>query len=125
MNDLPLKGMMAGEVSDAITQLLGDNDPDTAEGATRAALGSFNLKATVTGYNKLTRRGSVEFTITQSMTVESLTRGVSKEGYEGGAKDPMASRLSSTAAKAFPEGQKDLTMTFQWSENLLMPDPGR
>ncbi len=125
MNDLPLKGMMAGEVSDAITQLLGDNDPDTAEGATRAALGSFNLKATVTGYNKLNRRGTVEFEITQSMTVESLTRGVSKEGYEGGAKDPNAMAMSNAAHAVFPGGQRDLKMTFRWSENLLMSEPGR
>ncbi|WP_405968698.1 RHS repeat-associated core domain-containing protein [Streptomyces sp. NBC_00015] len=125
MNDLPLKGMMVGEVSDALMQLAGDNDPDTAAGATRAVLGSFNMKATVTGYNKLNRRGTVQFEITQKMTVESLTRGVSKEGYESGAKDPMASGISNTARAVFPGGQKPLSMTFRWTETVPMPAPGR
>ncbi|MFF7261395.1 RHS repeat-associated core domain-containing protein [Streptomyces sp. NPDC008159] len=119
----PVKGMMMGEVSAAISQLLGDTSPETAEGATRAALGSFNLKATVTGYSKLTRRGTVEFEITQSMTVESLTRGVSKEGYEGGPKDANAAAISRLAGMAFPNGQRDLRMTFNWSEQILMPQP--
>ncbi|MFD5054709.1 RHS repeat-associated core domain-containing protein [Streptomyces tendae] len=123
MNDLPLKGMMAGEMSDAIMQLLGDDDPDTAEGATRAALGSFNLQAKVTDYNRLNRRGKVQFQIKQSMTVESLTRGVSKEGYSGGAKDPNAMAISNTAHKLFPNGQKDLQMTFTWTEYIPMPAP--
>ncbi|MEV6425640.1 hypothetical protein [Streptomyces sp. NPDC051662] len=125
MNDLPLKGMMAGEVSDALMQLMGDDDPATAEGATRAALGSFNLKATVTGYKTLNRRGTVQFEITQSMTVESLTRGVSKQGYEGGEKDPNASAMSDAARWVFPGGQKDLKMTFNWTESIPMPRPGR
>ncbi|MFF1920195.1 RHS repeat-associated core domain-containing protein [Streptomyces sp. NPDC058221] len=125
MNDLPLKGMMAAEGTDAITQLLGDSSPATAEGATRAVLGSFNLKAKVTGYNKLSKRGSVEFKITQSTTVESLTRGVSKEGYESGAKDPLASAISSGMRAMFPNGQKEAKMTFRWTEQILMPEPGR
>jgi hypothetical protein len=125
MNGLPLKGMMAGEVSDTLVQLFGDNSRETAQGATRAALGSFNLKATVTDYNGLNRRGTVQFEITQKMTVESLTRGVSKAGYESGAKDPAASAMSSAARAAFPNGQKPLAMTFRWTENIPMPEPGR
>ncbi|MBK3638814.1 hypothetical protein JHN52_39460 [Streptomyces sp. MBT97] len=125
MNDLPLKGMMVGEVSDALMQLAGDNDPQTAAGATRAVLGSFNMKATVTGYNRLNQRGTVQFEITQKMTVESLTRGVSKEGYENGAKDPMASGISNAARAVFPGGQKPLSMTFRWTETVPMPKPGR
>ncbi|MGW0709221.1 hypothetical protein ACWD4G_25255 [Streptomyces sp. NPDC002643] len=122
--DEPLKGMMMGELADAISQLFGDRSPETAEGATRAALGSFNLKATVSGYNTLTRRGTVEFEITQSMTVESLTRGVSKEGYDGsGEKDAKAVMISKAAGMAFPNGQRDLKMTFNWSEQIPMGPP--
>jgi len=125
MNELPLKGMMAGELADAVSQLMGDNSPHTSEGATRAALGSFTLKATVVGYNKLSNRGTVQFEITQAMTVESLTRDVSKKGYEAGAKDPRAVAISNAAYSVFPGGQKDLQMTFRWSETLSMPEPLR
>lgn len=123
MNDLPLKGMMLGEGADAITQLFGGDDPATNEGAARAALGSFNLKATVTSYQPLNRRGEVEFELTQAMTVESLTRGVSKEGYESGAKDPMAMAISDIARSAFPNGQRDLQFTVRWTESIPMRRP--
>lgn len=67
----------------------------------------------------------MQFEITQSMTVESLTRGVSKQGYEGGEKDANASALSDAAHSIFPSGQKDLKMTFNWTESIPMPRPGR
>ncbi|MFE3327796.1 RHS repeat domain-containing protein [Streptomyces sp. NPDC059176] len=124
MNDLPLKGMMAGEFSDAIMHFFGGaTDPNTEEGATRAALGSFNLKATVTDYQPLSRTGKVEFELTQKMTVASLTRGVSEEGYESGAKDPWAMALSQTVRGIFPSGQRDLQFTVRWTENLHMQRP--
>ncbi|MEU2246476.1 hypothetical protein [Streptomyces sp. NPDC019224] len=125
MNDLSLTDLMAGESPSAAAQLFVGDSPNNSEGATRAVLGSFNLKATVTGYDKLSGRGTVEFKLTNMMTKESLTRGVSKEGYEGGAKDPGAMALSNYTGALFPNGQKDTKMTFRWSEQIVVPEPGQ
>ncbi|MER6105758.1 RHS repeat-associated core domain-containing protein [Streptomyces sp. NPDC001832] len=119
LTGLPLKMLMAGEVSSALNQVFGGSGAD--EGATRAALGSFNLSATVVKYNKLNNKGTVNFKLTQKMTVESLTRGVSKEGYTDGAKDSRAVKLSEAMKALFPNGQKDLTFNVSWTERIPMP----
>ncbi|MFJ7625213.1 hypothetical protein ACIQZN_01830 [Streptomyces sp. NPDC097595] len=125
MNNLSLTDLMAGELSSAAAQLFVGDSPNNSEGATRAVLGSFNLKATVTGYDKQSKRGKVEFILTNMMTKKSLTRGVSKEGYEGGAKDPGAMALSNRTGALFPNGQRDMKMTFRWSEQIVMREPER
>nr|WP_141366059.1 RHS repeat-associated core domain-containing protein [Streptomyces sp. 6-11-2] len=118
MNGLPLKMMMFAELADFASNLNGDKK--SAEGATRAILGSFNLKATVSDYRGLNRTANVDFELTQKMTVESLTRGVSPEGYTSGTKEGPAVVLSDTARAVFPAGQRELTFTVTWSESIRM-----
>ncbi|MEV5972556.1 RHS repeat-associated core domain-containing protein [Streptomyces sp. NPDC051921] len=119
MNDIPLKLLMAGELADFATYLGGDEKAQ--EGATRAILGSFNLKATVSEYRSLNKTAKVDFELTQKMTVESLTRGVSQEGYTEGAKEGPAVMLSNGARMVFPSGQRELKFTVTWSESINMP----
>ncbi|MGW1013053.1 RHS repeat domain-containing protein [Streptomyces termitum] len=118
MNGIPLKLLMIGELADFASYLGGDEE--SAEGATRAILGSFNLKATVSEYQSLSKTAKVDFELTQKMTVESLTRGVSEEGYNGGAKEGPAVLLSDGARAVFPGGQRELKFTVTWSESLPM-----
>ncbi|MGW0939781.1 RHS repeat-associated core domain-containing protein [Streptomyces sp. NPDC002666] len=115
LTGVPLKMMMAGELASAFTQVFGE---DGDSGATRAALGSFNLSAKVTKFNKLNNMGTVQFNLTQKMTQESLTRGVSKEGYTSGAKDPNGTALSEHMKDMFPSGQKDLPINVTWTERI-------
>ncbi|MET9349305.1 RHS repeat-associated core domain-containing protein, partial [Streptomyces termitum] len=118
MNGVPLKLLMAGELADFASYYGGDEG--SIEGATRATLGSFNLKATVSEYQSLSKTAKVDFELTQKMTVESLTRGVSEEGYKGGAKEGPAVALSDGAREVFPGGQRELRFTVTWSESLPM-----
>ncbi|MFJ5073930.1 RHS repeat domain-containing protein [Streptomyces sp. NPDC088553] len=124
MNGLELKEMMMGELADFVTYLSGAKDPATQEGATRAILGSFNLKATVSDYQPLTRTGRVDYELTQKMTEESFTRGVSEDGYKSGAKEPGAVKLAEGMRSVFPNGMRDVHFTVRWSERLPMQPLG-
>ncbi|WP_030325432.1 RHS repeat domain-containing protein, partial [Streptomyces flavochromogenes] len=119
-----LKVMMVGELADFVTYLSGSKDPAAREGATRAILGSFNLQATVSDYQPLTRTGKVEYELTQTMSEESFTRGVSDEGYESGAKEPGAAAAADAIRKVFPNGMRDVHFTVRWSERLPMQPLG-
>ncbi|MGW6413968.1 RHS repeat-associated core domain-containing protein, partial [Streptomyces sp. NPDC055055] len=124
MNGLQYKEMMGGELADFVSYLSGAKDPATQEGATRAILGSFNLKATVSDYQPLTRTGKVEYELTQTMSEESFTREVSEEGYTQGAKEGAAVKLAEGIRAVFPNGMRDVQFTVRWSERLPMQPLG-
>ncbi|MFK0189513.1 RHS repeat domain-containing protein [Kitasatospora sp. NPDC090308] len=120
LNDIPMKLLMAAELSDFISYTNGNRDPESVEGSARAILGSFNLKATVTDYGSLNHTAKVQFELTQKMTKESLTRGVSPEGYSSGEKEGGAEALSSTMSSVFPAGQRTVGFTVTWTESIQM-----
>ncbi|MEV4616900.1 RHS repeat-associated core domain-containing protein, partial [Kitasatospora sp. NPDC049258] len=120
LNNIPLKVLMAGELADFAAYLNGNKDTDSVEGATRAILGSFNLEATISGYDSATKTAKVDFELTNKMTVESLTRGVSEDGYTSGTKEGPAVMLSDTLGSVFPGGQRALKFTVSWSESINM-----
>ncbi|MFF0429842.1 RHS repeat-associated core domain-containing protein [Streptomyces sp. NPDC004520] len=124
MFNLQYKELMAGELADFVSYLSGAKDPATQEGATRAILGSFNLKATVSDYQPLTRTGKVEYELTQKMTEESFTREVSEEGYKSGAKEGAAVKAAEAIRSVFPNGMRDVQFTVRWSERLPMQPLG-
>ncbi|MGW9245343.1 RHS repeat domain-containing protein [Streptomyces badius] len=124
MLGVSLQHMMLVDAADALTYMAeGPSNPDAEAGATRAVLGSFNLKAKVTGYHPQLRTGKVEFELTQKMTEASFTRSVSTEGYENGAKDPTMSSVSESIRDIFPSGQRDVQFTVRWAESIHMRRP--
>ncbi|WP_257001976.1 RHS repeat domain-containing protein [Streptomyces sp. WZ.A104] len=119
-----LQHMMLVDGGAALTYMAeGPSNPDAEAGATRAVLGSFNLKAKVTDYHPQLRTGKVDFELTQKMTEASFTRSVSTEGYESGAKDPTMSSVSESIRGIFPGGQRDVQFTVRWTESIHMRRP--
>ncbi|MFE6056929.1 RHS repeat domain-containing protein, partial [Kitasatospora sp. NPDC056446] len=120
LNKTEMKTMMASELADFASYLLGNRDQNSIEGSARAVLGSYNLSATVTDYSSADHTAQVQFQLTQNMTKESLTRGVSPEGYSSGAKEPGAQMLSSKMEEVFPAGQRAIGFTVTWTESVRM-----
>ncbi|MGW8396988.1 hypothetical protein ACWGLP_09895 [Streptomyces lydicus] len=119
---IPMNEMPVADGSAFLMRALGDRS--TGPRAAQAILGSYNLSAKFEGYDHKSRSATVSFTLRNRMGVESLTRKIAKDGYNGKhLKDPTMTGVSAQIKEMFPNGQNNSDITVRWQEDIPMRFP--